>query len=317
MKLCILISLILGISISLFLSSRQEFAYEGDDYSYGKFGKIAAEYWHRTGKFPFEQRVLKEDNALGEIYRTELYHYYCATIYYIFGKHGTRALLIMNAIFRTLIIFPVIAICRRLKIKRKTFIYSLFLFWPSVFYWSLFNLKEPLSLLAALMIFYFLICTKGLKRIAGVIAFTLLFLHLHTVLLSAMQSPDFVDTISVGPAQYKAAKTKLPFYSIDPRTGHAFSTAPFYKKMFYVLIHPFVLSPSLKFMVTNVESVMWWIALIWVFRGMSNKTAIFTNAFFVILVVFALAEGSMGTLLRHKAILYYVGFILLGKGLRI
>ena len=52
---------------------------------------------------------------------------------------------------------------------------------------------------------------------------------------------------------------------------------------------------------------------IWVsFRAEFKKTAILLSMFFFWSTVLALTQTSMGTLIRQKAIIYYIGFIFIG-----
>ncbi|UCD54812.1 MAG: hypothetical protein JSV93_04640, partial [Candidatus Omnitrophota bacterium] len=107
----IVFSLILGVSISLFLSKRETeydgFAYKGDDYAYGRFGKEIAESWRTGEKMP-------DDSCLT---RTWFYFWYCGVIYYIFGAVGTYVLLVINSLLHVLILIPVYFICKELKVK--------------------------------------------------------------------------------------------------------------------------------------------------------------------------------------------------------
>ena len=83
---------------------------------------------------------------------------------------------------------------------------------------------------------------------------------------------------------------------------------------------PFLLRPfKLSHVVVNIESIAWWVLLpflingIWIaIRKEAQKTFIMLIAFFYWISVLAVSQGSMGTLLRQKAVIYYIGFIFIG-----
>jgi len=83
------------------------------------------------------------------------------------------------------------------------------------------------------------------------------------------------------------------------------------------LFLPFLLKPIALFhVVANIESMAWWclipflISGIWIsMRRELKKTFIILVMFFYWLILLALTQGNMGTLLRQKAIIYYIGFI--------
>ena len=87
---------------------------------------------------------------------------------------------------------------------------------------------------------------------------------------------------------------------------------------------PFLLQPlSMAHIWTNVESILGWVLMpffiagIWVaFRNHMKKSFPLLFIFFYWLIMLALTEGSMGTLIRHKAILYYMGFIFITIGVQ-
>ncbi|UCD54929.1 MAG: hypothetical protein JSV93_05285, partial [Candidatus Omnitrophota bacterium] len=109
----IVFCLILGVSISLFLSKREAeydgFAYKGDDYAYASYGKIIARSWRTGEKMPERYAIERE---IGNFY-----YFYCGVIYYIFGAVGTYVLLVINSLLHVLILIPVYFICKELKVK--------------------------------------------------------------------------------------------------------------------------------------------------------------------------------------------------------
>ena len=143
-----LITFLLGLSISLFMYEKtvdtkyHGFSYKGDDYAYGDFGTIVGGLW-RQGIFPSREELIYY-NLSG---RTAIqdYQLYNALIFYLFGACAGQLLLIINCFLHAAIIIPVYSICKNLGIRSNVsnFIFALFLFWPSIFHWSLFNFKEP------------------------------------------------------------------------------------------------------------------------------------------------------------------------------
>ena len=122
------------------------FSYRGDDYVYGDFGMIVGNLW-RDGKFP-KLKELEYYNLIGALAPIQPYQLYNAFIFYLFGSYAPQIILIVNCFLHSLIIIPVYFLCKRLKINKNiiTFVSILFLFWPSTFYTSLFNFKEPMKL---------------------------------------------------------------------------------------------------------------------------------------------------------------------------
>lgn len=86
------------------------------------------------------------------------------------------------------------------------------------------------------------------------------------------------------------------------------------------LFLPFLLRPfSLMHIGANIESIAWWclmpflISGIWIsLRRELKKAFIMVVIFLSWLTVLAVTQGNMGTLIRQKAILYYIGFIFIG-----
>ena len=341
------------------------FSYKGDDYVYGDFGTIVGALW-RQGTF-LSLKQLTYYNLIGKFTRVELYQLYNAFIFYLFGVCGGQILLIINCFFHAAIIIPVYFILRDLKIKTKVinFIFCLFLFWPSTFYWSLFNLKEPMLLFALFCVFAFAIkMTKSPRSIFLVYILLLLSLlylsrnYIFFIVLAALGIHFFLEykwtlfraailsVISflfilrqafVKPALFSnlyAAISKLPLMIFGSRYAARVSNTPYFAEFLLVtfgrviayfpiglvsvMILPFLLRPfSLSHIATNTESVIWWCLLPLLFQGIyyAFKKDLCMLArpmlivFFVWFALLAITSSNMGTLLRHKAILYYVGFI--------
>ncbi|UCD55172.1 MAG: hypothetical protein JSV93_06615 [Candidatus Omnitrophota bacterium] len=346
--LSIVFCLTISIGLSLFLSKREVeydgFAYRGDDHSYGRFGKKIAEAW-RAGK------ELPKDSCLKWGFTgAPLYFFYCGIIYYIFGQAGTHVLLVMNSVFHVLILIPVYFICREVKVKPA---WWLFLFWPSTFYWSLFNLKDTMCLLILFMIIHFILQVERKKDLFNALGL-LLFLALGSGIRSAFNAlfliaPFYLairwkwnklvlfllvgfflimqqDVLAPRKSIFMAPVVHFPAtcssiranpyisaitsYSQYPTKTWLSTIAYFPKGIFTALFYPFLFT-KLKYTLISIESVIWWCFLPFVFRGMLNRKALLlTMIFFTWLAFLALTQGIMGTLLRLKSVLYYLGFIL-------
>ena len=129
------------------------FSYKGDDYVYGDFGTIIGKMW-REGIFP-KGRAIRYYNLIGKNVAIQEYQIYNAVMFFLFGIRAGQMLLIINCFFHSAILIPLYFIGKELKLKKNViiFMFSLFLFWPSVFYWSLFNFKEPIMLFLMLAVF--------------------------------------------------------------------------------------------------------------------------------------------------------------------
>ncbi|UCD54810.1 MAG: hypothetical protein JSV93_04630, partial [Candidatus Omnitrophota bacterium] len=87
----------------------------------------------------------------------------------------------------------------------------------------------------------------------------------------------------------------------------------FPKGVFTSLFYPFLFT-KLEYTLMSIESIAWWCFLPFVFWGMlKRKMLLITMIFGAWLILLALTQGNMGTLLRFKSILYYLGFILCKK----
>ena len=156
------------------------FSYKGDDYVYGDFGTIVGKLW-RSGTFS-NLKDLEYYNLIGEASDLQRYQLYNVVVFYLFGNSAGQILLIVNCFLHAIILLPVYLICKNLSIAKRitTFCITLFLFWPSTFYWSLFNFKEPLILLTIFIIFSILLSLKNRFSIVKIISlfFSAFFLYL-------------------------------------------------------------------------------------------------------------------------------------------
>ena len=90
-----------------------------------------------------------------------------------------------------------------------------------------------------------------------------------------------------------------------------------------ILFLPFFLKPrTLVHVAANIESMMWWCLLSFVMAGIlhsvikeTRKTVLMLSVFIFWLSIIALTQGNMGTLMRQKDIIYYIGFIFVGVGI--
>ncbi len=360
----------LHIGLSLFLYNQTVdtkyygFSYEGDDYIYGDFGVVVSNLW-RGGIFP-RLKDLIHFNLIGEFAPVQIYQLYNAVIFYLFGPCAGQILLVINCFFYAVIIIPVYFICKKLHIRHKVtlVIFSLFLFWPSTFFWALFNFKEPVILLALFCVFslilrlqekpllrdafllgvfyYILFSVKGhfmvlipliilqffalwkwkYKGVAA-LGFSLLFI-LRQVLKKPLLSNLYV-TLSSLPRRFFDSRHSCYFtntaYFWNVPTDTYLSTILYFPFGFgAALFLPFLLRPfELRYIAANIESIAWWALMpflingIWIaIRKEARKTFIMLAAFFFWISALALTQASMGTLLRQKAIIYYIGFMFIG-----
>jgi len=364
-----LITFILQLSTSLFMynatvdTEYDGFSHKGDDFSYGNFGDTVGDLWRR-GIFP-SIKELDYYNFItipgGDVQNYQLYN---AFIFYLFGAVAGQILLIINCFLHAAIIIPVYFLCRDLNIKNSvmTFIFFLFLFWPSTFYWSLINFKESVILFTLFAIFA--LCTEIRKKARFIHVFYLAILMLIAFLVRRYLFIIFPITILYF-FIFKRWKHKNAviltiflfliilqlwagvFSDIYAKLGHLptelfktrfagdeastsyfinFLTLTYTKTVLYfplglaaTLILPFLLRPFTLFQVlSNVESVLWWCILpflfggIWISLKTLRKTFLILTTFFCWLSMLALTQGNMGTLIRQKSLIYYIGFVLIG-----
>ena len=180
-----LVTFFLQIAISMSLYAKTVdtkyygFSCKGDDYVYGDFGTNAAKLW-REGKFK-SLKELEYYNLIGEASNLQEFQLYNSVIFYLFGACGGQILLIINCFLHAAIVIPVYFICRGFGISRKiiTVCLVLFLFWPSTFYWSLFNFKEPMILFLIFTILAILVKLKDRFSLLNVIALFVLITGLY------------------------------------------------------------------------------------------------------------------------------------------
>ena len=367
------ITFLLQVLMSLFIYNQTVdtkyygFSYKGDDYVYGDFGTIVGTLW-RKGSFP-SIKELSYYNLVGEPGSIPVQHFqlYNAVMFYLLGVSAGQILLIVNCFFHAAIIIPVYFICKNLNIKNNVmmFIFSLFLFWPSTFYGSLFNFKEPALLFSLFIVFSLLIKMQRNQNIKDAIilllfCFSIYFLKSHLGGVSLMMFLYFMFfwksrvktffTLSllllmiliqllanVFTTDLFVIFKILPttFFNIRHISGIASSTPYFInlftstyaRTIFYLplgflatLFLPFFARPfSLFHIGATLESIFWWSLIpflvqgLWIFiRRESVKAFPMLFTFFYWITILALTQGSMGTLIRQKSIIYYIGFIFIG-----
>ncbi|MFA5147273.1 MAG: hypothetical protein WC515_07855 [Candidatus Omnitrophota bacterium] len=335
------------------------FSYMGDDYVYGDFGAIVGGLWRR-GIFP-DPLQLTYYNLIGENVFPQPYQIYNAVIFYLFRGNGGQVLLIINCFFHTAIILPVYFISKEFGIRRQVMLFTflLFLFWPSTFYWSMFNFKEPLILFGMFVVFAMIFVMKR-PRLLTVLILTLLlvmlyqlknyllalflavFLYLdmswrwrwkNVAILAVLVTLTLVQMIA-HPSFFDLVKFDcLPLTLYNARTAAYVSNTPYFMDMLTdtyittllylplgfcaVFFLPFLARPmELSHIVANVESIVWWSLLpfmvhgIWIaFSEKAKKSFVLLFIFFYWILILILTQGNMGTLLRQKSIIYYIGFI--------
>jgi hypothetical protein len=367
-----LISFLLQVMMSLALYNRTVdakyygFSYKGDDYVYGDFGTIVGDLWRR-GKF-HDAKKLRHYNLIGKNVALQKYQLYNAFIFYLFGTCGGQILLIMNCFFHAAIIIPVYFICKDLNIQNRiaTFTLSLFLFWPSTFYLSLFNFKDPILLFASFLIlslfmriretahpgrlaclFFTVFAVYSLREYLGGIFIAVLILYfLFTHKWSAGEAisllifsfifmmKQLLSRPVLSNLYHRLSVLPLTFFNVR-RWSEISETAYFaglfaytYPRMalyfpigvLATLFLPFLLRPArLLHIAANIESILWWclapflIHGIWLaWRTERKKMFVLLFVFFSWLGLLVVTTGNMGTLIRHKAVIYYAGFIFAG-----
>lgn len=337
------------------------FSYMGDDYIYGDFGTIVGDLWRRGIFMPLKK--LEYFNLIGPTADLQEYQLYNAFIFFLFGPRGGQILLIINCFLHAAIIVPVYFVLRGLGIRSKviTFTFILFLFWPSVFYWSLFNFKDPMILFVLFSIFAVLFSMRE-KAGAGkfilllLLSFILYFLKHYLIVIFPVA---FIYLLWVWKWKYKihfillllffaaaavalksgyfsglyARLDNVPYEIFGIRYSGRFDNTSYFsnlltftypRMLLYLpfggaaaLFLPFLLRPFTLFQVAaNIESIMWWCFLPFLFHGLWLAAVKEFKKLFPMLAMFllwfmmlALSQGNMGTLLRQKAIIYYTGFI--------
>ncbi|NQU94902.1 MAG: hypothetical protein HQ549_01550 [Candidatus Omnitrophica bacterium] len=369
-----LLAFLLHVLISLFLYNETVdtkfygFSYKGDDYTYGDFGTIVGDLW-REGKF-FPIKKLSYFNLIGGAREdVQRYQLYSAFIFYLFGTCGGQILLILNCFFYAVIIIPVYFLCKDLNIRNEvtTLVLSLFLLWPSTFFWSLFNFKEPMLVLALILAFYLcmkirkspnlrnvlflllsLLVVYFTKRFLAIIFpaiifyfvalwkwryknFVILVSLIALILLQVFKGP-FLSNLYVQLEQIPAMLSQVRYSSSFTNTGYLWtlSTSTHATTILYfplgflaALLLPFLALPaSTLHIAANIESIIWWCLLPFLVSGMwisikaeFKKTFIPLFTFLCWLSILGLTQANMGTLIRQKCIIYYIGFIFIGLGI--
>lgn len=360
------ITFFLQLSLSFFLYDKTVdtkyygFSYKGDDYVYGDFGTIVGDLWRR-GIFP-NLKGLEHFNLIGEHVAPNKYQFYNVFIFYLFGRCGGQILLIINCFLHAAIVLPVYFIFKELNIKKNitVFAFCLFLFWPSTFYWSLFNFKEPVTLLVILTIFNLLMRMAKKLYLADILLISLLLYTAYylkeylSILLFAAILHIFIfvkwkhkDMVILAFLIYLLLRhifvaplfpnlymlDQLPLTPYGARYSGRFANTSYFTNLITLtytrtllflpfgiaatLFLPFLLRPfSIAYIWANVESIVWWCFIPFLVQGLWISSRedikkmfpmIFTFTSWVVLL--ALTQSNMGTLLRQKSIIYYIGFI--------
>ena len=366
----LLIGFLLHVFISLSLYDQTVdtkyygFSYQGDDYIYGDFGAIVGNLW-RKGIFLSRNKLI-HFSLIGQYAEVQAYQLYCAGVFYLFGACGGQILLILNSFFHAAIIIPAYFICKGLNMRYKVIaiVLSLLLFWPSTFFWTVFNLKEPVMLLALFcalglilrlqekpiicdVLFlgffcYILFSVKSHFRVLILFtAFQFLFLwkwkykgiaalvfSLTFVLRQIVKKPIFSNLYvmfsllpkTLSDARHSSYFTNTAYFWNIPTDTYVSTLLYFPFGFAATLFLPFLLRPfKLQYIAVNIESIVWWLLMpflisgIWIaIRKEARKTFTMLCAFFFWISALALTQASMGTLLRQKAIIYYIGFLFIG-----
>lgn len=341
------------------------FSYKGDDYVYGDFGTIVGAMW-RNWYFP-DEKELAYYNLTGVGVRANAYQIYNAAIFYLFGPRAGQILLVINCFLHSFIILPVYFLCKSFGMRHKFIIFTigLFLFWPSTFFWSLFNFKDPLTLFVIFMILaimakmeekmtlrhlaYLILCLIALyylraffatvlagtavlymlffidwrykKATLAFILWGLLFVVLYK--RSAISNLYYeIQTLPYNLSQLRRSVHMSKTSFLTDLLTYTYGRTFFYLPIGFgsVLLLPFLLKPYLLSQIfANIETMIWWILMPFVIHGIAlsfkmgiRKTFPILFIFFTMGCILALAEGNMGTLLRHKSLIYYLSFIFIG-----
>jgi len=160
------------------------FSFKGDDYTYGDFGTLVGHEWRR-GKGVKNRGELTYYNLIGKGVNVQTYQLYTAFICFLFGKYGTLALLILNCFIHAITMVPAYLISKKLGLGDAVsrLIIFLFLFWPSTYFWALFNFKEPMLLFALFMAIYaYLLVTERLTilRLMNLAVMLIFVMHMRS-----------------------------------------------------------------------------------------------------------------------------------------
>lgn len=207
----------------------------------------------------------------------------------------------------------------------------LFLLWPSTLIWSMLNLKDSMFLFCVFMAIWqrknlllvslFATLSVILKegawvlfpiligmnnyRIGIVVALGILAYNRETV----MNLPMGLSGTRCNPTMAMKSNTAYFQFPTDTWLSSAlFLPLGSLAALFLPLLRP----TRFIYFVATLESLAWWIMMPFVFKGLWKVKPLFI-LFLVWLFVLALSQGNMGTLLRQKALLYYLGFLCLRK----
>lgn len=141
---------------------KQGFFLGGDDYCYSANAWGIVEHWRRTGIFP--DRYTAEAITLRYSGTITPYDYWNAFVYSITDKSPV-SMFFLNSFFSCLAAVFIYDLTRRVFNKKAGRIAAfLATFWPSVIFWSVLNLREPLTIfLTALCMWAFVLLTHRIK----------------------------------------------------------------------------------------------------------------------------------------------------------
>ena len=191
----------------------------------------------------------------------------------------------------------------------------------SLLFAVIYCLREYLIVVFPIALVYFLFLWKW--KYKGILA---LGVSLGVILRQMSPTPLFINVYSRFEKAPDIIFVIRRFAAIHSNTGYFAKALTFtYPTMLLymplgllgILFLPFLLKPSSIFQVAvNVESLFWWalfpffVSGIYIsFKNEFKKMFIILVTFFYWLCILALTQGSMGTLLRQKSVIYYIGFL--------
>lgn len=218
-----------------------------------------------------------------------------------------------------LALFSVFSLILRLQ-EKFTFSNLLFLIFS---YSVLFLVKRHFSVLLPFIILQFFVLWSW--KYKGIASLGLAALFILRQIANKPILSNLYVTLSTLPKRFSDARHSCFFtntsYFCDIPTDTYLGTILFFPFGFgAALLLPFLLRPfELNHVAANIESIAWWALIPFLVNGIwiaikkeAKKTFVMLIAFFYWISALAITQASMGTLIKQKAVIYYIGFIFIG-----
>jgi hypothetical protein len=350
-----------------------------DDYGFSFNAARIVELWKETGQIP------KEGTLEWMPYAGELNYTYFLSFIYFFIENNPLIPLFINSVAGSFTVFFIYSIAKQIfgyKVARLSAIFSAF--WPSLFFWSTQNLKEPITIflisvsiwsiirmknkfqftymitcLPSLFllykirssIFYFLLLSvfisflpSLLSRLSRTFLMKILLLIIFLFLFGKNLKELLINKLGLGihlrgdnsssifnmltTVRYNKTISADSAFLANFKITNVFTFFQFLPLgLLYVLFSPFpwqITKPAQ--ILAGIEMVLWYLLVPFTVKGLkftlqdkvkSKQSLSIVIFIFIFIFILAVSEGNVGTLFRHRTLIWPFCLIFTAAGINI